>query len=111
MAKIFSKIAEKTIGLQQVYNDSTVQLEPLNYIRDTITDTPMSLGIFANDIFRIEKIYNLYATSNDDARNRLHRTSPGRNQPLLVLELELELLELQYVHIYMYGTYLPTYCL
>ena len=64
MAKIFSKIAEKTFGLQQVYNDSTVQLEPLNYIRDTITDTPMSLGIFANDIFRIEKIYNLYATSN-----------------------------------------------
>ena len=29
---------------------------------------------------------------------------------LLVLELELELLELQYVHIYMYGTYLPIVC-
>jgi hypothetical protein len=64
MAKIFSKIAEKNTGLQQVYNDSTVQVEPLNYIRSVITNTPMSTGIFANDIFRIQRIYNLYATSD-----------------------------------------------
>lgn len=60
MAKLFSKLAENKKGLEQVYNDSTVDSIQFNAVREKASSNPLDNIVANTDIKRIQPVYDMY---------------------------------------------------